>query len=140
VGTSGTLARGGAFNPPTSFSLGNMGTMNNIQLTQLQNKLSEPLSGIINKIKAHPNGVKVPIIEGTRTIDYQNMWRKMGIDPKDGEILKSKLKLEIHHLDDLDIDLQTTLQIVTDKAHNVTKGHSGSVKLNEIFYDLINNL
>jgi hypothetical protein len=131
---------GMAFDPPGSFNLGTMGNMTSAQLAQLQSELSQPLSSIIEKIKAKPDGVKVPIIEGTRDIDYRNMWRKMGIDPKDGIVLKFHLELEIHHLDDLDINLQTTLQIVTDKAHDVTKSHSGSVKLNKIFFDLINDL
>lgn len=131
---------GMAFDPPDSFNLGIMGNMSSVQIAKLENKLSEPISSIINKIKTFKDGVKVPIIEGTRTIDYRNMWIKMGINPKDGEYLKSKLKLEIHHLDDLDKELHTTLQIVTKEAHLVTKSHSGSVKLNEIYFDLINNL
>ncbi|QTD39178.1 hypothetical protein JL193_08050 [Polaribacter batillariae] len=41
---------------------------------------------------------------------------------------------------EVDLNLNTTLQVVSDKAHNITKHHSGSVKLNEIFFDIINNL
>lgn len=123
---------GMAFDPPGSNTLGN-------GITNIPG-LTEPLTSIIQKIKSFPDGVKVPIVENTRNIDYKNMWIKMGINPNDGKIIKKELELEIHHLDDLDIDLQTTLQLVTDKAHNVTKSHSGSVKLNEIFFDLINNL
>ena len=67
---------GMAFDSPGSFNLGIMGNMNSTQISQLQNKLTEPLSSIINKIKAFPEGVKVPIIENTRTIDYKNMWKK----------------------------------------------------------------
>lgn len=131
---------GMAFDPPGSFNLPGMSNMTPAQIAEIQSELSEPLSSIINKIKAHPDGIKVPIIENTRTIDYQNMWRRMGIDPKDGQVIKEQFSLDIHHLDDLDIDLQTTLQIVTNKAHNLTKSHSGSVRLNEIFFDLINDL
>jgi len=131
---------GMAFDSPGSFNLGIMGNMNSTQISQLQNKLTEPLSSIINKIKAFPEGVKVPIIENTRTIDYKNMWKKMGINPNDGKRIQKELRLDIHHVDDLDINLSTTLQIVSYDAHRITKSHSGSVKLNEIFFDLINNL
>lgn len=67
------------------------------------------------------------------------MWQKLGIDPKDGALLKDELKLEIHHVADLDVNLETTLQIITKDAHDAAGVHSGSVReLNKLF-ELINN-
>ena len=51
-----------------------------------------------------------------------------------------ELKLTWHHVDDLDNSMNSTLQLITEKAHRRTLKHSGSVKQSDVLFDEINNL
>lgn len=102
-------------------------------------RLSEPLENILQKIKISGE-VRIPITGDRTKLDYANAWRKMGVKPSDGNKLMKELKLTWHHVDDLDNDLNSTLQLVTEKAHLKTIKHSGSVKQSDVLFDEINNL
>lgn len=123
---------GMAFDPPGSNILGN-------GITDIPG-LTEPLSNIIQKIKNFPEGIKVPLTNGDRKIEYVTMWKKMGINPEDGAKIKFELELEIHHVDDLNINLETTLQLVTKEAHKAAGDHTGSVAQIKKLFQIINNL
>ncbi|MDF0720567.1 HNH endonuclease [Kaistella sp. PBT33-4] len=102
--------------------------------------LTESFGSIIQKIKSTGGEVKIPITgQGDRAVDFRNAWKKMGINYKDGEVLMKELEMTWHHVDDLDINMNSTLQLVTRKAHRITIPHSGSVKESDILYDYINN-
>lgn len=76
------------------------------------------------------------------TIDYPQSFLKRinGIDPNDGEILIRELDLVWHHVDDIDINMNSTMQLVFEDAHYITYKHSGSVKQMDVFFNLINGL
>jgi hypothetical protein len=103
--------------------------------------LTESMQDIIKKINKFGSEVKIPITgeRNLTSVDFANAWRKMGINPKDGEKLLKKLKLTWHHLDDLDVDMNATLQLVRRDAHDPIS-HSGSVKQAKILFDIINTL
>lgn len=42
--------------------------------------------------------------------------------------MSGELGLVWHHVDDLDVNMNATLQLVRDQAHIATCKHSGSVK------------
>ena len=65
---------------------------------------------------------------------------RSGIKPSDGKKLMRELKLTWHHVDDLDNSMNSTLQLITEKAHRRTLKHSGSVKQSDVLFDEINNL
>ncbi len=69
-------------------------------------------------------------VTGNRPSDFKNCWRAMGvIDEKlinKYEILRKKLKLTWHHLDDLDNELKSTFQLVDRELHDLTTHHMGS--------------
>ena len=117
---------------PPPYTLGN-GETNIIGLT-------EPLQSIIQKIRNFGGEVKVPVLGDKRKFDYINAWKKMGINPDDGEKLIKDLDLVWHHVDDIDINMNSTMQLVFEEAHYITYKHSGSVKQMDIFFDLINGL
>jgi len=64
----------------------------------------------------------------------------MGIKPSDGRKIMKELKLTWHHVDDLNSNMNSTLQLVTEKAHLKTIKHSGSVKQSDVLFNAINNL
>ena len=103
--------------------------------------LSEPLQNIIQKIKSYNGEVKVPI-SGARNlthVDFSNAWLKMDIDPKDGKKILKELELTWHHVDDLDINMNSSLQLVRKQAH-APISHSGSVKQALVLFNRIYNL
>ena len=103
--------------------------------------ISEPLQSIIQKIKNFDGEVKVPIT-GNRSltyVDFANAWLKMGVNPSDGKKILKELELTWHHIDDLDINMQPTLQLVRKEAH-APISHSGSVKQAEVLFNQINTI
>ncbi len=67
-------------------------------------------------------------LTGDRALDFEAAFKKMGItDRKEiKNILKSQ-KYTWHHLDDLDENLECTMQLITQEAHKATYKHVGSV-------------
>lgn len=63
---------------------------------------------------------------GSRDKDFQQAFDKMNIDSKTRKQIKKKYTW--HHLDDLDENLESTLQLVKKEAHKATIKHLGSAK------------
>ena len=82
-----------------------------------------------------PNFGNVKItVTGSRDKDFKQAFEKMGItDSKTQK--KIKRKYTWHHLDDLDENLECTMQLVLRKAHDATITHFGSAGQ---FLDLLN--
>ena len=81
-------------------------------------------------------------ITGNRSltyVDFANAWLKMGVNPSDGKKILKELELTWHHIDDLDINMQSTLQLVRKEAH-APISHSGSVKQAEVLFNQINTI
>jgi hypothetical protein len=55
------------------------------------------------------------------------------------QILRSG-ELVWHHVDNIDINFNSKLQLVTDEAHKLTIGHTGSHKQLEELFDIIDAL
>ena len=87
---------------------------------------SNNLEDALKKINKFDGEVKIPITGLDRGADFQNCWKAMGIDPSIGAKLQDKLKITWHHLDDLDVDLESTMQLVVGKTHFKTLQHLGS--------------
>ncbi|WGH75107.1 HNH endonuclease [Tenacibaculum tangerinum] len=72
-----------------------------------------------------------------RKVDFANCWRALGINPKDGKIIQRKLKLTWHHIDDLDENINSTMQLLYEEAHVASLSHSGSVAQWKVLFRLI---
>lgn len=70
--------------------------------------------------------VKTNIAGVIRQVDFDNSWRAMGIKPSLGQKIKQHYELTWHHLDDLDENLQSTMQLVITEIHEQTVPHIGS--------------
>jgi hypothetical protein len=67
-------------------------------------------------------------LTGNRELDFQKAFAEMGItDRKQMDYIRFKLRFVWHHLDDLNENLESTLQLVKKDAHDVTISHSGSM-------------
>ena len=84
------------------------------------------------------NGTIRASVTSDRGPDFDNCWKALGIDPKLGELINSKLKLTWHHIDDLDTDMKSSFQLVIRKIHEETRPHIGSHKQIEVLLDLVN--
>ncbi|WP_442264911.1 HNH endonuclease [Tenacibaculum sp. ZS6-P6] len=87
----------------------------------------EDINSAFDKIKKVKGIVKVNITSD-RTPDFSNCWIELGIEPSLGTLINSKLKLTWHHMDDLDSDLKSSLQLVIREVHEQTTQHMGSHK------------
>ncbi|WP_299767414.1 hypothetical protein [uncultured Dokdonia sp.] len=109
------------------------GTLGNGKYHLLDGLLTESVDDIFIKIQNN-GGEYFGALSIDRKKDYVGFWSSMDINPDDGEKIKFYLKLEIHHLDDIDKDLKGTLQLVTYDAHRATKNHVGN---NSMYYEFL---
>jgi len=64
---------------------------------------------------------------GERALDFKKAFEKMGItDKKEMSRILNELEFTWHHLDDLNEDLECTMQLITQEAHKATYLHIGS--------------
>ncbi|QTD39191.1 HNH endonuclease [Polaribacter batillariae] len=126
--------------PTPPFKLGD-NSLTDIELDALNLELTEPLDDIITKINTANAQTNIPVsgLKSTKS-DFTNSWISIGVNPKDGEKILKKLKLTWHHVDDLDKNMTSTMQLITRKAHKLTLNHSGSVRQTKKMFDLINDL
>lgn len=85
---------------------------------------------VLNKVTAKINKfggeVKANITGLDRNPDFANSWRAMGVDPVIGEKIRKHYEMTWHHLDNLDENLMSTMQIVIREVHEKTVPHIGS--------------
>jgi|GEM_PF-1630166 len=86
----------------------------------------EVLNDALNKIIKFDGEVKIPITGVERGADFTNAWNALGIEPSLGRKITTELKLTWHHLDDLDENLKSTMQLVRKEIHEKTTPHMGS--------------
>jgi|GEM_PF-4245312 len=88
------------------------------------------MSDISKRLDDIKGSIKVPI-SGDPKYDFRNFWHSIGVDYRDGELIATKLKFEIHHVDNLIFNnstnsLEMSIQPVYKKAHSATKSHKGA--------------
>ncbi|MEO4005358.1 HNH endonuclease [Flavobacterium sp. CAU 1735] len=92
----------------------------------IPNVSEEVLNDALNKIIKFDGEVKVPITGIEYSSDFANAWNAVGIEPSLGSKILRELDLTWHHLDDLDENLKSTMQLVRKGIHEKTKLHMGS--------------
>ncbi len=86
----------------------------------------EVLNDALNKIAKFGGEVKIPITGVERPADFTNAWNALGITPSLGRKITTELELTWHHLDDLDENLKSTMQLIRKDIHESTTPHMGS--------------
>lgn len=92
----------------------------------------------ISKYIENNNGKIKTFVTGNRSADFKNCWRAMGVTDEKlinkYQKISENIGLTWHHLDDLDIDLKGTFQIVITDLHVSTINHMGSfAQLKQIY-------
>lgn len=121
--------------PPPPGVLGNGNILSDSDYT-------ESIAEMIEKITNSGGQATVPIM-GTkvRETDYRNFFIEIGMNPKDGLNLMTALDLTLHHIDNLSINFESTMQLVRREAHraDIIKIHSGSVSQMKKLFKKIND-
>ena len=75
-------------------------------------------------------------VTNDRNADFSNCWKELGIEEDLGKAIE-KMDLTWHHLDDLDVDLKSSFQLVISEVHVSTYKHLGSNKQIDLLLELI---
>lgn len=103
------------------------GSFGKLEVNGLPDGVSQAeLDEVIEKIEGVGGVVKARITGLNRGADFKNSWVAMGVDPNIGEKIRVYFKLTWHHMDDLDENLMSGMQLILTKVHNKTTPHIGS--------------
>jgi hypothetical protein len=106
--------------------LNKQGTLGKLGVKNLPKGLTKSqFDDALQKINKFGGEVRANIT-GVRGSDFANSWKAMGIDRTIGTKIAEHFKLTWHHLDDLDENLMSTMQLVLTKIHDATVPHVGS--------------
>lgn len=96
------------------------------------------INQILEKMKSIKGEITVNVTSN-RSADFSNIWRALGLTPVSRyQKIIEDLDISWHHLDNLNIDLKSTFQLVHSDIHGKTTQHMGSHKQMEILLSLIN--
>lgn len=84
------------------------------------------LDDTLEKINKFGGVVRANITGLNRTTDFANSWKAMGVPPSLGTKIYEHYKLTWHHMDDLDENLQSGMQLILTEIHLKTVPHIGS--------------
>lgn len=138
--TKGGPGKGNGVAPDLSVLGDNMfmknGKLGNGTYTKIEGFSVADVENALQKIRSNKGTIRTNVT-GNRTSDFANCWKDLGIDPRLGTEINSKLELTWHHLDDLGIDMKSSFQLSIKNLHRKTTPHVGSHKQIEVLLDLI---